>query len=241
MVDVNVNVNATNKPKRVEGARKTLIDGNNPKDRYGAAKVSGSVLPLSSLVVMSRAMMAGEVDYGFQNYRVEPVQARIYLDAAFRHLLAVMDGEDIDPKRGIHHLGFVMATVGIYLDALHHGNLIDNRVIAGRTGELISALNNPTGQQLTPHDLHEIYQAFLLTEPEVKYRLEASAKAKTDDIMYHINEGKHEEVGVGTYNPKTLTLNRKAFLSGFSNPRPHPKKHRKVTHAKRKAKHSHRR
>jgi hypothetical protein len=170
------------KPKQVSGARPTQIGGNNPKDRYGLSKVSFSVLPTSSLIVMEAAMRSGEEDYGFQNYRVEPVQARVYLDAAARHLQALIDGEDIDPKRGVHHAGFVMATIGVYLDALHHGNLIDNRVIPGRTGELIDLFNYPPGEKLSPKEMHQRYQDFINRAARTEYAL-AIGENKSSSVV----------------------------------------------------------
>jgi hypothetical protein len=46
-----------------------------------------------------------------------------------RHIDKVIDGEDIDPESGAHHLGHVMAGCSIVLDACRHGTLIDNRIL----------------------------------------------------------------------------------------------------------------
>jgi hypothetical protein len=136
-------------PNRVDGARPTEIKGINPKDAYGDLKVDFNTLPTTALVFMALAMKTGDLKYGFQNYRVAPVQARTYLGAARRHLLALVDGEDLDPATAIHHGGFIMATIGIYLDAMVNGKLIDNRVVPGRTGELITLFNDVSGDNYT--------------------------------------------------------------------------------------------
>ena len=151
------------KPRIVSGLRPTQEEGNNPKDRYGygLAKVPLSTLPLASLPIMAMAMKGGAQDYGIQNYRKEKVQGRVYLEAALRHLLALLDGEDIDPKRGIHHGGFIMATIGIYLDALVNGNLIDNRALPGCTGDLIELFNDPPNHTSTPEELRSKFDTFM--------------------------------------------------------------------------------
>ncbi len=51
-----------------------------------------------------------------------------YISAMKRHIDRMMDGEDIDPESGAHHLGHVMANCAIVLDAQRHGMLVDNRV-----------------------------------------------------------------------------------------------------------------
>lgn len=161
----------TPEKKTISGLRPTTEVGNNPKDRYGLAKVPLSMLPLPSLVLMAMAMKGGAIDYGPQNYRLEKVQGRIYLEAAFRHLLALLDGEDIDPKRGVHHGGFIMATVGIYLDAMVNGNLIDNRVLPGPTGDLIELFNDLPGETATADGLRERFERFM-------FKVNANADAK---------------------------------------------------------------
>lgn len=85
----------------------------------------------------------GTFGYGPYNWRSsQPVEAMTYIDACERHLLKWVDGEEYDPdtapregdpdyehhKTGrAHHLGLAKASLGILLDAMEHGNLIDNR------------------------------------------------------------------------------------------------------------------
>ena len=157
--------------KIVSGLRPTDEVGDNPKDKYGLAKVPFSVIPASSLVFMAQAMKIGAKKYGIHNWRVAKVQGRIYLEAAFRHLLALMDGEDFDPVTGIHHGGFIMATTGIYLDAMVNNGLIDNRVLPGRAGELISVFNDAPNYENNSSDLRQILKAILSLPPETIHRL----------------------------------------------------------------------
>jgi hypothetical protein len=82
-------------------------------------------------------MQEGRDKYGPYNWRSEPVGPMAYIAAAKRHLSQYQDGEEIDPKSGYPHLGHAIASIGIIIDALETGNLIDDRPPAGNVGELI--------------------------------------------------------------------------------------------------------
>lgn len=142
-------------PKLIVGLRKSRArtTGNNPKDRYGLAKVPFSLIPSTSKVFMAMGLGEGARKYGPFNWRVEPVQGRVYLEAAMRHLELLLDGEDFDRDTGLHHGCFVLSTIAIYLDAMVHGTLIDNRALPGRTGDLVAFFNKTPGQERTKQEL----------------------------------------------------------------------------------------
>jgi len=101
----------------------------NPKDLIGVKKVPTlSVIPTAALVHMGRAMENGADKYGPFNWRQHPVQSGIYVDAAMRHLMAWVDGEENAEDSGVHHLGHAMACFAIILDAMEADKLIDQRV-----------------------------------------------------------------------------------------------------------------
>lgn len=50
-----------------------------------------------------------------------------YLGAIRRHLDDFLEGENLAPDSGVHHLGHIAANCGILLDADKHGTLVDNR------------------------------------------------------------------------------------------------------------------
>jgi hypothetical protein len=102
-------------------------DPTNPKDMIGVTKVSISAIPPTALLHEAQALMDGEKKYGTRNWRTAPVQARIYLDACFRHLYAWMEGEEYAEDSGVHHLGHARACLAILIDAAETGNLVDNR------------------------------------------------------------------------------------------------------------------
>lgn len=144
-------------PQLIVGLRKSRArtTGNNPKDRYGLAKVPLSLIPSSAKVFMAMGLGEGARKYGPFNWRVEPVQSRIYLEAAMRHLELLLDGEDFDRDTGLHHGCFVLSSMAIYLDAMVYGSLIDNRALPGRTGDLVAFFNKKPGEERTPEQLRE--------------------------------------------------------------------------------------
>ncbi len=99
----------------------------NPKDKWGLAKPSISSIPPVAIALLGLGMAEGERKYGLTNWRGTKVTSRLYYDAAQRHLMAWLDGEDIDPASGIPHLALAMSDMAIILDATYHGKLEDNR------------------------------------------------------------------------------------------------------------------
>lgn len=102
-------------------------DTENPKDRLGAQKASVSFVPQIAILQCARAMMWGGGRYGKHNWRAKKVIGSIYIDAGFRHRALWVEGQDYDPESGHHHLAHAMACDAILLDAIHTGNLIDDR------------------------------------------------------------------------------------------------------------------
>lgn len=103
--------------------------GSNPKHATGSNKVSITSVPPIAILHEACALMSGTWKYGVYNWREEPVQARIYLDACFRHLYAWMEGEEYAEDSGVHHLGHARACLAILLDAMEHDRLVDDRQV----------------------------------------------------------------------------------------------------------------
>ncbi|MHC4332187.1 MAG: dATP/dGTP diphosphohydrolase domain-containing protein [Planctomycetota bacterium] len=102
-------------------------DSVNPKDLIGNTKVSITKLPSVAIIHGAHAMMDGAGKYGAYNWRAKDVVASIYVDAAYRHLMAWFEGEEIADDSKVHHLGHAIACCAILLDAGESGNLIDDR------------------------------------------------------------------------------------------------------------------
>jgi hypothetical protein len=115
----------------------TAVVGINPKDLLGAKKPDLSLVPPAALLHTASAMMDGAAKYGPYNWRENAVLARVYVAAAMRHLQQFLDGEDIDPTSGVHHLGHASACCAILLDARETGNLSDDRPAPGAAGDMV--------------------------------------------------------------------------------------------------------
>ena len=111
--------------------------GVNPKDLVGAKKPDLSLVPPAGLLYEAQGMMDGARKYGPYNWRENPVQLRVYVAAAMRHLMQYLDGEDFDPVSGVHHLGHARCCLGILADARETGNLQDDRPLPGPAGGMI--------------------------------------------------------------------------------------------------------
>lgn len=98
-----------------------------PKGIAGLAKPQLQLIPPGINTAMAAALKIGADKYGPWNWRTNKVEIMTYLGAMRRHIDAVLEGEDLDPESGAHHLGHVAAGCAIVLDALAHGTLIDNR------------------------------------------------------------------------------------------------------------------
>lgn len=99
----------------------------NPKDLCAQQKVDMSVVPVVGMWHTAHAMMDGARNYGRYNWRAKHVIASIYYSAARRHLDWWWEGQDIDTKSLVHHLGHLAANAMILLDAIEGGTLIDDR------------------------------------------------------------------------------------------------------------------
>ena len=112
----------------------------NPKQAYGDLKVPLALIPPPALILMADVFKEGARKYGAYNWRDQPVESMTYIHAALRHIMAFLDGEELDPESdGKPHLAHAMASLAILLDAAVTGNLLDNRPKRGIAGELLRA------------------------------------------------------------------------------------------------------
>ncbi|MFQ5734762.1 MAG: dATP/dGTP diphosphohydrolase domain-containing protein [Planctomycetaceae bacterium] len=119
-----------------------LFEGNasvgNPKDREGAKKPPLHLIPPAAEIAEAVVMGLGAEKYGPFNWRSEKVRATVYIAAARRHLAQWLDGQDDDGESRVSHLAHARASLGILIDAIATGNVIDDRPPAGRAAELIA-------------------------------------------------------------------------------------------------------
>lgn len=116
------------------------LESNNPKDLLGVKKPSIGLIPPSALILESEAFKDGANKYGAYNYRKTKVKATVYIDAALRHLLSYLDGEQVTRDSGVDHRAAVRACMAILIDSEQTGNLIDDRPSKGTASDLIEVL-----------------------------------------------------------------------------------------------------
>jgi hypothetical protein len=104
-----------------------MTDLPDPKSKYGIQKASLSLIPLAALEAAAGAHQLGADKYGAWNWREHDVAASVYIDAIMRHIKAFQEVSDNDPESGVSHLGHVIASCGILLDAQSNGKLLDDR------------------------------------------------------------------------------------------------------------------
>lgn len=102
--------------------------GINPKDLIGSKKPDYQYVPMAPIYETGRAMKDGANKYGPFNWREQPVNADVYVNAARRHIDLWFSGEERAEDSGVHHLAHAMACMMILLDAQQHNSLNDNRV-----------------------------------------------------------------------------------------------------------------
>jgi hypothetical protein len=115
-------------------------DRTNPKDIIGDTKPPLHLVPPALIINTAMVMKLGAKKYGPYNWRKNKVRRTVYLSAALRHILSALDGDDIDSESGRPHEANCAACMGIILDAMATGNLIDDRPTPGASARLIKEL-----------------------------------------------------------------------------------------------------
>jgi hypothetical protein len=127
-------------PFELRGAPKVPEGMDNPKDLVGMTKPPLRLVPGALMLHCARVMALGARKYGPYNWREKAVRYTIYLEAAMRHIISALDGEENDPESGEPHTAHAAACMGIVLDAKSLGKLIDDRPFPGKSAELIKQM-----------------------------------------------------------------------------------------------------
>ena len=99
----------------------------NPKDLIGSNKVPLDLVPVTSMAYQALGHLEGDLKYGLVNWRETGVKTSVYLGAMLRHLGKFINGEDADATTHVPHLGSMLASLGIIVDAKVTGHLVDDR------------------------------------------------------------------------------------------------------------------
>lgn len=114
-------------------AEKPAASMPNPKDLIGVTKVPLRLFPPIALARGAMVMKRGVEKYGPFNWREgDGIHHTVYLEAAMRHIQAVLDGEDIDADTQQPPEANAMMCMAIILDARETGHLIDDRDKSGK-------------------------------------------------------------------------------------------------------------
>lgn len=75
--------------------------------RYNENKLKWGLVHFSSLIPLVKVLMFGAKKYSSNNWKKDMSLKEIE-ESAFRHLVAIMDGETHDPESGELHIGHLM-------------------------------------------------------------------------------------------------------------------------------------
>lgn len=115
--------------------------GVNPKDRIGATKVDFTLCPSTAYTAWALAQMDGANKYGAYNWRIEPIQLRTYIGAIQRHALDFLEDEHVALDSLIEHMGHIMSSAAIIIDAMRAGTFVDDRPVKGVGSSVIAEAN----------------------------------------------------------------------------------------------------
>jgi hypothetical protein len=85
-----------------------------------------SLLDRSALEEIAQVLAFGASKYGPDNWR-GGIKHRRLIDAALRHLLAISDGEDVDPESGLPHAAHLGCCVMFLLWMQKNRSDLDDR------------------------------------------------------------------------------------------------------------------
>lgn len=87
--------------------------------RYDSGKPNWTLIDFKTIEPMVRVMEYGATKYQEGNWKLPPNDPKQPLQSAFRHLIALVSGEEIDEESGVSHAGHVMTNMMIYM---YHNN-----------------------------------------------------------------------------------------------------------------------
>ena len=116
------------------------LAGGPPRAPLKSTKVPLHILPPAGLIHEAHSLQDGVGKHGLFGWREKPVILSDQFSSVLRHLFAWWDGEDCAPDSGVNHVGNAKARLGIILDALEAGNVVDDRPKTGTAGRLLEEL-----------------------------------------------------------------------------------------------------
>jgi hypothetical protein len=99
--------------------------------KFDTGKPPMSLAPRCAHEEEAKALAFGADKYGPHNWRQGFAWSRL-LDAAMRHLVAFIDGEDLDHETGISHIAHLRCNTGFLLEHIKYGLGTDDRYKRGQ-------------------------------------------------------------------------------------------------------------
>jgi len=94
--------------------------------KHDQGKAPIGLLPAQALEEVAQVLAYGAEKYGTHNWRGGMAHSRLY-DAALRHLLAFIDGQDLDDESGKEHLAHAICGLLMLLESRKKGYGKDDR------------------------------------------------------------------------------------------------------------------
>ena len=102
----------------------------NPKELLANKKIPLQLIPPEASKQLALALYFGAniKEYGEWNWRTsDPINYMTYVGAIKRHLDFLVERKDMDKESTLNHLGHIMASCAILLDADKYNNINDDR------------------------------------------------------------------------------------------------------------------
>jgi len=101
------------------------MNQDDPKEQAAKQKARHYLLPPEFLKQVTAVLEHGADKYGPYNWREGAgIHQDVYISAVLRHLIAIMEGDWLDPDSGQAHWVHIAATAAIMVDAEKHRKLI---------------------------------------------------------------------------------------------------------------------
>lgn len=102
--------------------------------KHDTGKPPLTLVPRAALEAIARVFAFGMKKYSRDNYKKGFEYTRL-MDAAMRHIVQAVDGEDTDPESGESHVAHALCCLSMLLECQRLGTLTDNRYKKGATDE----------------------------------------------------------------------------------------------------------
>ena len=99
-------------------------------NKLDSGKPKISLIPSEAITEMAIAFTYGASKYEADNFK-NGIKFRRLIDAAFRHLLAISNGEDVDSESLNSHVGHCMASLAMLTYMMHNKPELDDRFNKG--------------------------------------------------------------------------------------------------------------